>query len=187
MVPFLLRCPKDWGVGARAIESPISTPDIMPTILGLSRIAIPATCEGQDLSQEVLGVERSPEDRSALIMCPGPFGQWSRVEGGKEYRGVRTKRYTYVRDLKGPWLLYDNQADPYQLNNLVGKASVSKLQQELEGQLQMWLRKTGDAFLPGPELIRRCGYKVNKNETVDYGNPDHHGQISVSCREEFGK
>ena len=37
---------------------------------------------------------------------------------GREYRGVRTRRYTYVRDLKGLWLLYDNDKDPYQQKNL---------------------------------------------------------------------
>ena len=51
------------------------------------------------------------------MTCPAPFGQWSRKRGGREYRGVRTTRYTYCRDLNGPWLLYDNDSDPFQLNN----------------------------------------------------------------------
>ena len=32
-------------------------------------------------------------------------------EGGREYRGLRTKQHTYVRGLDGPWLLFDNIAD----------------------------------------------------------------------------
>ena len=36
----------------------------------------------------------------------------------KEYRALRTNRYTYVRGLQGPWLLYDDEKDPFQLTNL---------------------------------------------------------------------
>ncbi len=60
----------------------------------------------------VLKGESPAPDYAALIECPSPFGQWDRSSGGREYRGVRTRRYTYVRDLKGPWLLYDNETGP---------------------------------------------------------------------------
>ena len=185
-IPFLLRCPTEWGNKPKKIEAPISVPDFMPTILKLSRISIPDTSEGQDLSKEVLGVESPSQDRAALILCPAPFGQWSRNNsGGREYRGVRTKRYTYARDLKGSWLLYDNQKDPYQESNLVGNPAFSQLQEKLDRQLQKLLNETGDKFLSGPELIRRCGYKVNKHETVAYRDPASWGQVSVSCRDNF--
>jgi hypothetical protein len=46
---------------------------------------------------------------------------WWHGEEGREYRGLRTKRYTYVRALAGPWLLFDNLADPYQMDNLIGE------------------------------------------------------------------
>jgi arylsulfatase A-like enzyme len=182
-VPFLLRCPAGWKAGPRRIDVPINTPDIMPTLLALSNIAIPTTCEGQDLSGEVLGTKEPPHDRSALILCPSPFGQWLRSQGGREYRGVRTRRYTYVRDLNGPWLLYDNRTDPFQQQNLINKLAYRQLQGKLESHLQELLDNTGDRFLSGPELIRRCGYKVDKSGTVDYNDPASHGQISVSCRD----
>lgn len=155
----------------------------MPTLLGLSRIPIPNSCEGQDLSREVLGLDMPPSDRAALILCPSPFGQWARKAGGREYRGVRTSRYTYARNLKGPWLLYDNQTDPYQQENLVGKPAFSSLQRALDDQLQDLLKQTGDGFRPGPELIQHCGYRVDKNETVGYRDPAHYGQISVPARD----
>jgi arylsulfatase A-like enzyme len=182
-VPFLLRCPVAWPVQARTIDAPLGTPDIMPTILGLSRLAVPATCEGEDLSREVLGQVSPPEDRAALILCPSPFGQWARRFGGREYRGLRTRRYTYARDLNGPWLLYDNQLDPFQQNNLVDDPAFNALQENLNRQLQAWLKKTGDAFLSGPELIKHCGYRVDQNETIGYSNAASFGQVSVSCRD----
>jgi hypothetical protein len=98
---------------------------------------------------------------------------------------VRSQRYTYVRDLKGPWLLYDNQQDPFQQNNLVNNPTFKELQQSLEVQLQALLKKTGDRFLSGPALVRRCGYKVNKDETVAYNDPASFGQVSVGCRDEI--
>jgi len=49
-VPFLLRYPAATGDKARAIDIPINTPDIMPTLLGLSGIVIPDTVEGADFS-----------------------------------------------------------------------------------------------------------------------------------------
>lgn len=181
-IPFILRCPVGWKTKPKTIQAPISVPDVMPTVLGMSQMDIPASCEGQDRSPEILGAAAPPEDRAALIMCPSPFGQWARRHGGKEYRGVRTKRYTYTRDLNGPWLLYDNQADPYQQTNLIDNPAYSRLQKKLELQLQELLKQTGDTFLSGPELISRCGYKVDQNGTVGYRDPAHFGQVSVCVR-----
>ena len=62
-------------------------------------------------------------------------------------RAIRTSRYTYVRDLQGPWLLFDNQADPHQMTNLVGQAGYAKLQAELDALLRRKLRETRDEFL----------------------------------------
>lgn len=182
-IPLVLRCPTAWQNKHRTIAAPIGAPDMMPTLLGLSHIPIPASCEGQDLSREILGLEKPPSDRAALILCPSPFGQWARKAGGREYRGVRTSRYTYARDLKGPWLLYDNQTDPYQQDNLVGKPAFRSLQQALDEQLQDLLKQTGDGFRSGPELIQHCGYRVDKNETVGYRDPAHYGQVSVPARD----
>ncbi|MFQ6036462.1 MAG: sulfatase/phosphatase domain-containing protein, partial [Sedimentisphaerales bacterium] len=166
-VPFLLRYPAVFGKNGRTIDMPINTPDIMPTLLGLSGIEIPDTVEGTDFSS-VLREKKEPEDNAALISCPSPFGQWKRANGGREYRGLRTRRYTYVRGLKGPWLLYDNQQDPYQLNNLCDKRTCSKLQKRLEGILSEKLKETNDEFLSGWDYIKKWGYTVDESGTVPY-------------------
>ncbi len=168
-VPFLLRYPAAMGGKGRTIDMPINTPDIMPTLLGLSEIEIPDTVEGTDFSDIVRGKQK-PKDNGALISCQSPFGQWTRKNGGREYRGVRTKRYTYVRDLNGPWLLYDNEKDPCQLDNLCNKPEYARLQKRLEGLLSQKLKETSDDFLPGPDYIKKWGYKVNESGTVGYTN-----------------
>jgi len=168
LVPFLLRYPPITGTGGRKINMPIGTPDIMPTLLGLCGIPIPHTVEGSDYSA-IIKEKHRDRDNAVLIMCPSPFGEWIRP-AGREYRGVRTGRYTFVRDLKGPWLLYDNQTDPYQMSNLVGKPEYAELEKELDSQLQQLLHRTHDEFLPGQKYIEKWCYKVDANGTVPYHN-----------------
>jgi arylsulfatase A-like enzyme len=168
MVPFLVRYPAGLGRKPRTIDMPINTPDIMPTLLGLSGIAIPKTVEGVDFSAVLAGRTEAAND-AALITCPSPFGEWYRGQG-REFRGVRTRRYTYVRDLNGPWLLYDNQADPHQLKNLTGEAESADLQKRLDALLMKKLKSTGDEFLGGRKYIAKWGYKVNSRGTVPYSN-----------------
>jgi arylsulfatase A-like enzyme len=174
LVPFLLHWPK-LGKEGRRITTPFGAPDIMPTLLGLCGIEIPKTVEGADFSVHVRGgpsplPERGPgevaADGAALIACYAPFGEWTRAHGGREYRGVRTARYTYVRTLAGPWLLYDNEKDPYQQTNLCGDEKNAALQKELEERLQRKLRERNDDFKPAEEYIRKWGYQTDKTGTV---------------------
>lgn len=97
-----------------------------------------------------------------------PFGQWTREAGGREYRGLRTLRYTYVRDLTGPWLLFDNQKDPAQMNNLVRTPGSAELQKELDALLNRKLTEAHDQFLPAQNYIRQRGYTVDADGTVPY-------------------
>jgi arylsulfatase A-like enzyme len=168
MVPFLMRYPAGLGSEPRTINMPINTPDIMPTLLGLSGIKIPKSVEGVDYSA-VLAGRAQPTNDAALITCPSPFGEWYRGQG-REFRGLRTRRYTYVRDLKGPWLLYDNQRDPQQLKNLANQAESGELQKRLDALLAGKLKAAGDDFLPGTKYIDKWGYKVNSRGTVPYTN-----------------
>jgi arylsulfatase A-like enzyme len=165
-VPFLIHNPRLFA-DARTISTPIGTPDIMPTLLGLCGIEIPKTVEGLDFSAHLRGGP-APSDGAALIACYTPFGQWLRARGGREYRGIRTERYTCVRGLDGPWLLFDNEADPYQLKNLVGEASAAELQKDLDARLQAKLKQVHDDFQPGDVYVKKWGYVTDATGTVRY-------------------
>jgi arylsulfatase A-like enzyme len=167
LVPFLIRYPAVLGRDQRTIPMQLNTPDIMPTLLGLAGLTVPQTAQGSDLSP-VLRSEKTPQEDSALIMCVSPFGVWSRQIGGKEYRGLRGGRYTYARDLAGPWLLYDDDLDPYQLNNLVNQPEYAQAQADLETQLAAKLDAIGDPFLPGDWYINQWGYTVDGSGSVPY-------------------
>ena len=166
-VPLLIRYPRLLGERGKTLDGLISSEDLMPTLLGLAGVPTPASVEGKDFSRYMQGGD-DPSDGAALITCPAPFGEWLRSRGGREYRGVRTRRYTYVRTLDGPWLLYDNQNDPYQLDNLVGKPQHADLQKELDAVLRRKLHESGDQFLPAAAYIEKWGYPVNETGTVPY-------------------
>lgn len=166
-VPFLLKYPTAFGRRGKEMDTILNTMDIMPTLLGLSGVPIPSSVEGKDLSPIMRG-EVADFTEMALIECITPFGEWERDRGGKEYRGVRTRRYTYVRDLEGPWLLFDNQDDPYQMDNLVNREETREIQRKLDASLSGLLESIGDPFLAGEYYIRKWGYQVNEKGTVEY-------------------
>lgn len=166
-VPLLLHCPMLFGGAGRTVTHPVSTPDLMPTLLGLCGIRPPTSVQGVDLSKQVLG-KAAPEDDAALIACYSPFGEWTREKGGREYRGLRTPQYTYVRERDRPWLLFDNAADPYQRENLCGSPEHAVLEAELDKRLKNKLVAIGDEFLPGAEYVRRWGYQTDNAGTVQY-------------------
>ena len=49
-----------------------------------------------------------------------------------------------MRDLNGPWLLYDNREDPYQLRNLVEEGGFRELMERLGEILCHVMREAGD-------------------------------------------
>jgi len=165
LVPFLLSYPQITGKTGREVATPINTPDILPTLLALSGIKIPKTIEGEDLSRLIKDRDLN-EDRAALVMSVAPFAGYS---GGKAFRGIRTSQYTYVRSVDGPWLMYDNEQDPYQMNNLIESGDRPELQQELDQKLQAKLKETGDAFLGPKESLKAWGYHFGKKHAIPYG------------------
>jgi arylsulfatase A-like enzyme len=166
-VPLLLRYPEKFGREGRNTPATIGTEDIMPTLLRLCRLSVPRTAEGLDFSGYLSG-GKDPSDGAATVMCPSPFGQWSRDRGGREYRAIRTQRYTYAADLKGPWLLYDNEADPYQRENLVGKPEYAPLQRRMDQWLRRKLKSRKDDFLPAAYYIHKWNYTIDATGTVPY-------------------
>jgi arylsulfatase A-like enzyme len=150
---------------------PFAVYDFMPTLLGLMRLPIPNTVEATDYSKLMLG-KKTQRPSSAFIASYGnparllavgqKPSQWAlqaeeiRKKGidwrTVGYRGLRTKRYTYVVN-RGPEgknlkrLLYDNAKDPYQLNPVeTTYANENPIMAKLDSQLQQWLDKMNDPF-----------------------------------------
>ena len=161
-VPFLVRYPRKLGTKGRRINSPLNSPDIFPTLLGLAGLPIPDSVEGVDRLA-------ARTDQPALISLPVPITE-ARRYGFAEYRGLRTAQHTYVRSIRGPWLLYDNHNDPYQMHNLIGKPEARQLQARLDRDLDAELKKRKDEFLPAAEYIRRAGLGHYREVNVKVGH-----------------
>ena len=163
-VPFVIRCPGQSGKGV-TLGKPINTVDLMPTLLTFAGIDVPSTVEGRDISKLFTGHEPDGDD-IALTMCITPFAEYV----GLPWRGVRTARYTYTRRLDGPWLLYDNETDPNQLNNLIDQPAYAALQEEMEGHLTRLLEERDDPFEPAEYYIDKWGFEVDDRGAVPYHN-----------------
>ncbi|MFW6154169.1 MAG: sulfatase [Planctomycetota bacterium] len=167
LVPQLLRYPARFGDDPREVTAPFATPDLMPTLLSLAGVATPDTAEGIDVADHLDGGP-APDRTGVLIANYHPFADWRTERGGRAYRGVRTGRYTFVRDRNGPWMLFDNHEDPYQLTNLVNKAAAADVQQRLDAELTRILAEQGDTFEPPETLRRRWGYTLDDAEAIPF-------------------
>jgi len=154
-IPFLIRWPGHIAAGAES-DMLFSVADMAPTLNAMTSPDGGAPMEGRDLSQALLGEQVETPDSVFLINVV--TSDEAVTQGIQEWRGIRTARHTYARFRDGsPWVLYDNEADPYQLNNLAEDQAHEDLLRDCEATLQAWLDKTGDAFLSGREHIEALG------------------------------
>ena len=165
LVPLLIRPPSSWPWAPRRIAEPVGLIDLLPTLCGLAEVEAPAQIQGRDWSPWLRQGDALP-DEPQLIACYAPFADFERRQGGCEYRGIRTADTTYARTLEGPWLLYDNAADPYQQCNLIG--ADRERQSRAEQLLQALLSRIDDGFLPGDAYLHHWGWPVDAHGTVPY-------------------
>jgi arylsulfatase A-like enzyme len=139
VIPFIIRWPDH--IRPTKDNLLISVPDFYPTLLGLSGIRnkIPKGVMGNDYS-EIFLTGKGNRPSSQLFMCR-PFNNLG-------IRGVRTNTHTMVinklPDGSENTILFDNNNDPFQLNNIADKEpeTISYLISEL----QKWLLTTNDPW-----------------------------------------
>lgn len=160
-VPMLIRDPRrsDWP--GRSSDVVLNMVDHLPTLCAMAGVAAPAGVQGRDLSGH-LAEGTTPADNDALYASYWVFGNWYKQREAveplyrpREARGIRTTRHTYVEDRDGPWLLYDNHADPHQLHNLVAAPNLVGIRAALARRLGERLAEIGDDFEPGEALFDR--------------------------------
>lgn len=158
-VPFLISYPTIGKHIGTVVNAPLTTPDILPSLLALSGLEIPKTIEGENLSELILNPD--PElDRAALMMNVAPFGANFK---DAPYRAIRTKQYTYAITPDGPSMFYDNTKDPLQEKNLVGKSEYETVQKELHMKLTAELKKIGDKMRPREYYLEKWNYTLSKD------------------------
>ncbi len=142
LIPFIMRWPGN--LEPRRDDLLLSVPDVMPSLLNLMGLGdeVPKCVEGSDYSDAILGKD-VPRPDSALYLVMTP--EWP--GGGR--RGLRTYRYTFViqrrKNKEDTYILHDNQADPYQFQNIASENPAVVAQ--LKDELMVWLRETNDPWL----------------------------------------
>lgn len=161
-VPFLLSYPNMDKNKGKTLQLPLTTPDILPTLLTLSGIDIPEGIEGESLAKTIKKGKASV-DRPALYMNIFPFDA-NFLD--PEYRAVRTKQFSYIKFLNSA-MLFDNDKDPYQLDNLIDKPEYKKVKLKLDKQLNQQLARIGDDFQPREYYVKKWGYDLNTKDKTN--------------------
>jgi len=142
-VPFIVRWPEKMKSGTNDLH--LSVPDLMPTLLGLMGVedGIPADIEGDNYSKTFMGIPEEKPEFTLYINSSFPSAL-----GGM--RGLRNDRYTFVirRNNQGDvvdYLLFDNENDPYQLNNIASRTQ--PLVEKFEAQIFEKLAEINDPWI----------------------------------------
>ncbi len=138
-VPYLIRGKQ---FTPSVCDTNFNTVDIMPTLLSYMNLPIPETVEGLNKKDEIQG--NTVSDEGSLMMGTGPTATYG---NGHEWRAYRTKQYTYAI-FKNPEkeLLFDNQNDPLQMNNLANEAKYAELKAKLKQEMFDKMEKNNDKF-----------------------------------------
>lgn len=111
-------------------------PDVHATTLGLAGVAPGGPIDGLDVSAGLRG-DPAVTGRDAVLL------QWETPRfdfADHPYRGVRTQRYTYVVGRDAPFdLLFDRQADPFELDDRFADPVAAPLRAALHARLERLL------------------------------------------------
>jgi arylsulfatase A-like enzyme len=141
-VPFLLRWPNHVPQGSESGVC-LNTCDIMPTLLSMLKLPVPAEVEGMDLSPFAFG-EQGEEPEAAFLQGTGATAAWS---DGHEWRALRSKQFTYaVYRADRKELLFDHTADPFQMTNLAEHPDFGPVMRGFRTLLERKMNEIGDTF-----------------------------------------
>lgn len=152
-VPFIIRWP---GLAKHRLDNLLmGSPDIMPTLLGLMGFdeSIPQEVQGFNYADALLGDKAAARPQSALYIrnVSGDTDENGQVISYFPIaRGIRTHHFTLELIINKNYELvgtkfFDDDADPYQLNNLpVDKNDPRVI--ELLNEMAFWLKHSEDPW-----------------------------------------
>jgi N-acetylglucosamine-6-sulfatase len=139
-MPLLIRHPKLIKPGTVRDAFALNI-DLAPTLLSLAGIGVPSAMQGRSLVPLIKGA-RSAWRTSFLIELYSDkvFPRILRMG----YKAVRTARWKYIHylELQGMDELYDLNADPYEMKNLINDPRAAKALVEMKNELETLLKTT---------------------------------------------
>jgi arylsulfatase A-like enzyme len=163
-VPLLARLPGVTRMGVT--DELISLVDLPVSLLSILGFELPGLPDGRDLS--CLFTQVGVKGLDACYIVEYTACHQAVARGEREWRGLRTPRYTFARSaIDDGFLLTDHITDPYQLHNLVHQPQFQALRTELSKMLDAYILRH-DALLPWDELICAFGLKDEWNRSQAY-------------------
>lgn len=138
-MPLIVRGPQ--VAAGVSLDHLVGNVDLARTFAEWAGVTPPDDCDGRSFAPLFAGTSDSPAPSPAAWRQAYPIqfdpGVDDEAEHWPAWRGVRTRQYTYVEYDTGERELYDDIADPYQLNNLARTADPGLIAQlsTLTGQL----------------------------------------------------
>ncbi len=169
-IPLVARLPGTVPAGRREGRM-VSVVDYAPSLLGLLGAEVPAAMQGRNRANLFRGTETGEQSSVPLYFAAGAPPRhrvkWDVFpdEGNRDWRGLRTERYTYAAVSREQYgdprrfgkpvpegvkqVLIDNAVDPWQVNPIYPgqDARYDTVMDSLHAQLAAWLDEMGDPFL----------------------------------------
>lgn len=124
-VPFIIRWPSKIQPG-KVIETPYTSVDFLPTILGLMGIQSQTTTHGIDASSEIFEDQMiSKNDNQIRFLTDSK---------GRDWMAAITNRYKLVLSAYSPWL-FDMEVDPDEILNFYEDPNYADVVAMLQGPL----------------------------------------------------
>jgi arylsulfatase A-like enzyme len=143
-VPFIMLTPFT-GLSARRVAEPVSSADVMPTVLDLLGIAAPKGTDGQSLVPVISGQRRRGDLYGENLYTRSRFG-WS------ELRTIRAGRLKLIAKTRPE--LYDLEQDPSETHDLIAQhpALAIRLRERLRSLMRQWEAPSPENEPPRPHL-----------------------------------
>ena len=132
-IPLLIRYPGLIRPGT--LDEMVLNIDVAPTLLDLAGTGAPEAMHGRSLLSLLRG--EAVRWRSAFLVEYYSDKVFPRIQN-MGYTAVRGQRYKYIRynELRGMDELYDLQADPYEMKNLVAEPARQPALLEMQAELE---------------------------------------------------
>jgi len=164
-MPFIVRWSGEVPAG-EACGHPVSHIDVVPTVLEAMGVDLPKTLDGKSM----LETFRRPQSRQNDAV----FMEFMRYEidhdgfgGFQPIRAATDGRYKLVVNLLTTDELYDLDADPGEMTNLIDSAEHAEARNALHDKLLAWMNETRDPFR-GYYWERRPWRTDARDATWDY-------------------